>query len=83
LLAIVKNIQRWKESFSITLSSERLRKASIALTLAALNDLEVKASDIMNAYLTSPCERRFGRYLAQSLAAMQAEKRYWSGPSTV
>jgi hypothetical protein len=30
----------------------------IALTMAALNDLEVKSSDIMNAYLTSPCEEQ-------------------------
>ena len=28
--------------------------ARIALTLAALNDLEVKTGDIMNAYLTAP-----------------------------
>jgi hypothetical protein len=27
---------------------------SIALTLAALNDLEVKMADIENAYLTAP-----------------------------
>ena len=30
----------------------------IALTIAALNDLEVKTSDIQNAYLTTPCEER-------------------------
>ena len=30
----------------------------IALTLAALNDLEVKSSDIMNAYLTAPTEEK-------------------------
>ena len=30
----------------------------IALTMAALNDLEVKASDIQNAYLTAPCEEK-------------------------
>ena len=34
------------------LSRETVR---IALTIAALNDLEVKASDIQNAYLTAPC----------------------------
>ena len=27
----------------------------IALTVAALNDLEVKTSDVQNAYLTAPC----------------------------
>ena len=30
----------------------------IALTIAALNDLEVKASDVQNAYLTGPCAER-------------------------
>ena len=28
----------------------------IALTLASLNGLEVKAGDIMNVYITAPCE---------------------------
>ena len=44
----------------------------IALTLAALNDLEVKISDIQNAYLTAPFSEKiwttlgseFGPYLA-------------------
>eukprot|EP00804_Cyclotella_cryptica_P002923 CCRYP_013282-RB/>CCRYP_013282-RB protein AED:0.39 eAED:0.39 QI:0/-1/0/1/-1/1/1/0/114 len=30
----------------------------IALTLAALNDLEVKVADIMNAYVTAPTEEK-------------------------
>ena len=30
----------------------------IALALAALNDLEVKTSDVQSAYLTSPCEEK-------------------------
>ena len=30
----------------------------IALALAALNDLEVKASDISNTYLTAPCKEK-------------------------
>ena len=30
----------------------------IALTLAALNDLEVKTLDIQNAYLTAPCSEK-------------------------
>ena len=30
----------------------------IALTTTALNDLEVKASDVQNAYLTTPCEEK-------------------------
>ena len=28
----------------------------IALTIAALNDLQVKTSDVENAFLTAPCE---------------------------
>ena len=40
---------------SITFASVVSRETvCIALTLAALNDLEVKASDIQNAYLTAP-----------------------------
>ena len=38
------------QTYSIVVSSETVR---IALTIAALNDLEVKAGDIMNAYLTA------------------------------
>jgi hypothetical protein len=34
---------------------ESRETVQIVLTLAALNDLEVKASDIQNAYLTAPC----------------------------
>ena len=30
----------------------------IYLTMAVLNDLEVKASDIQNAYLTAPCTEK-------------------------
>ena len=30
----------------------------ILLTIAALNDLEVKASDVMNAFLTAPCAEK-------------------------
>ena len=38
-------------TYASVVSRESVR---IALTLAALNDLEVKAGDIMNAYLTAP-----------------------------
>jgi hypothetical protein len=30
----------------------------IALTIAALNELEVMAGDIQNAYLTAPCKEK-------------------------
>src|SRR5688572_8859042 len=35
----------------------------VALTVAALNGLEVKASDIGKAYLTSPCEEKIWTHL--------------------
>ena len=41
-------------TYASVVSRETVR---IALTMAALNDLEVKASDIQNAYLTAPCEK--------------------------
>ena len=39
-------------TFASVVSGESVR---IAWTLAALNDLEVKTSDIQNAYLTARC----------------------------
>ena len=42
-------------TYASVVSRETVR---IALTLAALNDLEVKASDIQNAYLTAPCSEK-------------------------
>ena len=45
---------------SITYSSVVSRDSvRIALTLAALNDLELLSCDILNAYLTAPCRERF------------------------
>jgi hypothetical protein len=38
-------------TYALSVSRESIR---ISSTLAALNDLEVKASDIQNAYLTAP-----------------------------
>ena len=39
-------------------SVESQESVRIALTIAALNDLQVKAGDIQNAYLTAPCAKR-------------------------
>ena len=39
----------------------------IALTVVALNDLEVKTSDIQNAYLTAPCEEKIWTTLRPEL----------------
>ena len=35
----------------------------IDLTLAALNDLEVKCGDVLNAYITAPVKEKMGNYL--------------------
>ena len=42
-------------TYASVVSRETVR---IALTIAALNDLEVKASNVQNAYLTAPCAER-------------------------
>ena len=43
----------------MTYASVALRETvCIALTIAALNGLEVKAADIMNAYITAPIEEK-------------------------
>ena len=42
-------------TYASVVSRESVR---IALTLDALNDLEVKAEDIQNAYLTAPVTER-------------------------
>ena len=39
------------QTYSSVVSRETVR---IDMTIAALNDLELKAGDIMNAYLTAP-----------------------------
>ena len=45
---------------SITYSSVVSRDSvRIALTLAALNDLDILSCDILNAYLTAPCRELF------------------------
>jgi len=42
-------------TYASVVSRETVR---IALTLAALNDLEVKVGDVMNAYITAPCSEK-------------------------
>ena len=42
-------------TYASVVSRETVR---IALTIAALNDLEVKASDVMNAFLIAPCAEK-------------------------
>ena len=42
-------------TYSSVVSRDSVR---IILTIAPLNDLEVKASDVQNAYLTAPCDEK-------------------------
>ena len=42
-------------TYASVVSRETVR---IALTIAALNDLEVQASNVMNAFLTAPCAEK-------------------------
>ena len=43
----------------VTYASVVLREmVRIALTIVALNDLEAKASDVMNAFLNAPCTEK-------------------------
>jgi Reverse transcriptase (RNA-dependent DNA polymerase) len=58
-------------TYASMVSRESVR---IALTLAALNDLEVKASDIMNAYLTSPCEEKIWTVLGPEFGSDAGRK---------
>ena len=46
----------------------------IALTIAALNDLEVKASDVQNAYLTAPCEEKIWTRLGPEFGPDQGKR---------
>ena len=46
----------------------------IALTLAALNNLEVKTSDVQNAFLTAPCEEKIWTILGPELGKDQGRK---------
>jgi len=46
----------------------------IALLLAALNDLEVKAADITNAYIRAPVEEEIWTILGAAFGADQGKK---------
>ena len=58
-------------TYASVVSRETVR---IALTLAALNDLEVKASDIQNAYLTAPCEELIWTVLGPEFGADEGKR---------
>ena len=46
----------------------------IALTIAALNYLQVKAGDVMNAYVTAPCSKNIWTVLRKEFGADQGKK---------
>ncbi len=54
-------------TFASVVSRETVR---IALTLAGLNDLQVKVSDIENAYITARALRKSGPFSAPNLDQM-------------
>ena len=51
------------KTYPSVVSSNSVR---IALTISALNNLDILACDIHNAYLTAQCRRRFGHAQAPS-----------------
>lgn len=58
-------------TYASVVSRETVR---IALTLAALNDLQVKTSDIQNAYLASPCEEKIHTILGPEFGPDKGKK---------
>ena len=46
----------------------------IALTIAALNNLQVKAGDVMNAYVTAPCSEKIWTVLGKEFGTDQGKK---------
>jgi hypothetical protein len=57
--------------YASVVSRETVR---IALTLAALNDLEAKASGIQNAYLCAPCEEKVYTILGPEFGEREGKK---------
>ena len=46
----------------------------IALNIAALNNLQVKAGDVMNAYVTAPCSEKIWTVLGKEFGTDQGKK---------
>ena len=60
---------------SITYASAVSRETvRIALTLAALNDLDVQVGDVMNAYITAPCSERIWTELGEEFGADKGKR---------
>ena len=58
-------------TYSSVVGQETLR---IALTIAALNNLQVKVGDVMNAYVTAPCSENIWTVLGKEFGADQGKK---------
>ena len=58
-------------TYSSVVGREKVR---IALTTAALNDLQVKAGDVMNAYVTAPCSEKIWTVLGKEFGTDQGKK---------
>ena len=58
-------------TYSSVVGQETVR---IALTIAALNDLQVKAGDVMNAYVTAPCSENIWTILGKYFGDDQGKK---------
>ena len=52
----------------------RRETVRIALTITALNDLQVKAGDVMNAYVKSPCSKKIWTVLGKEFGTYQGKK---------
>ena len=58
-------------TYSSVVGRETVR---ISLTIAALNNLQVKADDVMNAYVTAPCSENIWTVLGKDFGADQGKK---------
>ena len=58
-------------TYSSVVGRETVR---IALTIAALNNLQLKADDVMNAYVTAPCSEKIWTVLGKEFGADQGKK---------
>ena len=52
----------------------RRETVRIALTIATLNNLQVKVGDVMNAYVTAPCRENIWTVLGKEFGANQGKK---------
>ena len=57
-------------TYSSVVGRETVR---IALTIAALNDLQVKAGDVINAYVTAPCSEKIWNVLGKEFGKDQGK----------